>query len=89
MATLNQLREWEQRAKSEWIDALLHVDELLAAHADEPDRGCLGALRSAQSEALQAGQRVRALQERIARLTGPSGPLPTMDGFQWPDTVQA
>lgn len=89
MATLSELRQWEQTAKSDWIDALMTVDEMLGMHADDPDRGCLDALRQAQDEALQAGQRVRGLQERIARLTGPSGPLPTMQGFKWPDTVHA
>lgn len=89
MATLSELREWEQAAKSYWIDSLMAVDEMLSMHADDPERGCLEVLREAQDEALQAGQRVSALQERIARLTGPSGPLPTMDGFKWPDTAHA
>jgi hypothetical protein len=89
MATLSELREWEQHAKSAWLDALSVVDELLYMNADDPDRGCLDALREAQFEALQAGQRVRALQERIARLTGPSGPLPTLEGYRWPDVVGA
>jgi hypothetical protein len=65
------------------------VDEMLSMHADDPERGCVEALRTAQDEALQAGQRVRALQERIARLKGPSGSLPTMVEFKWPDTVSA
>lgn len=89
MAKLSELREWEQQARSYWIDSLMAVDEMLGMHADDPDRGCLEALRDAQEEALRAGQRVRALQERIARLTGPSGPLPTMQGFKWPDRVHA
>lgn len=89
MATLSELREWERAAKSYWIDSLMAVDEMLGMHADDPERGCLDALRYAQDEALQAGRRVRALQERIARLVGPSGPLPTLHGFKWPDTIHA
>jgi hypothetical protein len=89
MATLLELREWEQQAHGYWLDSLMVVDEMLSMHADDPERGCIEALREAQDEALQAGQRVRALQERIARLVGPSGPLPTMRGFNWPDTVHA
>lgn len=89
MATLSELREWEGQAKSHWLDSLMVVDEMLSMHADDPERGCMEALRDAQDEALQAGQRVRALQERIARLVGPSGPLPTLQGFQWPDRVHA
>lgn len=89
MASLSELREWEQEAKAYWIDSLMVVDEMLSMQADDPDRGCLEALRNAQDEALQAGQKVRALQERIARLTGPEGPLPTLQGFRWPDSVYA
>ena len=77
MATLNELRDWEKQAQGYWIDALLAVDEMLSMHADDPERGCIEALREAQEEAFQAGRKVRALQERIARLTGPTGPLPT------------
>ena len=54
MATLNELREWEHQVKSYWIDALLRVDEMLEMNADDPDRGCIEALRDAQDEALQA-----------------------------------
>jgi hypothetical protein len=89
MATLLELREWEQQAHGYWLDSLMVVDEMLSMHADDPERGCIEALREAQDEALQTGQRVRALQERIARLVGPSGPLPTMQGFDWADTVHA
>jgi hypothetical protein len=89
MASLSELSEWEQQAKTYWIDCLMVVDEMLSMHADDPEGGCLGALREAQDEALEAGRKVRALQERIARLTGPSGPLPTMHGFKWPDTIHA
>jgi hypothetical protein len=89
MATLLELRKWEQQAHGYWLDSLMVVDEMLSMHADDPERGCIEALREAQDEALQAGQRVRALQERIARLVGPSGPLPTMQGFNRPDTVHA
>jgi hypothetical protein len=69
------------------LDTLLAVDEMLSMHADDPGRGCIEALREAQDEALQAGRKVRALHERIARLVGPSGALPTLNGFRWPDTV--
>lgn len=89
MATLSELREREKEAQSYWLDSLMAVDEMLSMHADDPERGCIETLREAQDEALQAGRRVRALQERIARLAGPSGPLPTLQGFQWPDTVHA
>jgi hypothetical protein len=89
MATLFELREWERQAHGYWLDSLMVVDEMLSMHADDPERGCIEALREAQDEALQAGQRVRALQERIVRLVGPSGPLPTMQGFNLPDTVHA
>lgn len=89
MATLNELWDWEREAQGYWIDALLTVDEMLSMHADDPDRGCVEELREAQEEAFQAGRKVRALQERIARLTGPAGQLPTMQGFKWPDTVHA
>lgn len=89
MATLSELREWEQQAKGHWIDCLMTVDEMLSMHADDPERGCLEALREAQEDAYQAGLNVRALQERIARLTGPAEPLPTMEGFRWMDTVHA
>ena len=89
MACLAELLESEQQAKGYWLDCLLAVDEMLSMHADDPERGCIEALREAQDEALQAGQRVRHLQERIARLTGPSGPLPNMAGFKWPDTIHA
>jgi hypothetical protein len=84
MASLTELRDWERQAQSYWIDSLMAVDEMLSMNAD-----CVEALREAQDEALQAGQRVRALQERIARLVGPSGVLPTMQGFKWPDTIHA
>lgn len=83
MATLSELREWEQQAKSYWIDSLMVVDEMLSMQADDPECGCLEALRDAQDKALLAGRKVRALQERIARLVGPSGPLPTLRGFKW------
>lgn len=89
MATLNELRDWEKQAQGYWIDALLAVDEMLSMHADDPERGCIEALREAQEEAFQAGRKVRALQERIARLAGPAGPLPTIEGIRWPDTVHA
>lgn len=89
MATLIELREWEEQARGYWIDSLMAVDEMLSMNADDPDKGCLEALRDAQDEALQAGQKVRALQERIARLTGPFGSVPTLQGFQWPDTAHA
>lgn len=89
MATLSELREWEEQARSYWIDSLMAVDEMLSMNADDPDRGCLEVLRDAQDDALQAGRKVRALQERIARLSGPPGPLPTMRGFNWPDAVHA
>lgn len=81
MATLEELRDWEREAHGHWIDSLMAVDEMLEMHADDPDRGCLEALREAQDEALHAGRRVRELQERIARLVGPHGPLPTLQGF--------
>jgi hypothetical protein len=89
MASLTELRDWERQAQSYWIDSLMAVDEMLSMNADDPERGCVEALREAQDEALQAGQRVRAIQERIARLVGPSGVLPTMQGFKWPDTIHA
>lgn len=89
MATLSELREWEREAEGRWLDSLLVVDEMLSMHADDPDRECIGALREAQDEALEAGRKVRVLQERIARLVGPTGPLPTMNGFKWPDKVHA
>lgn len=87
MATLSELHDWERQAHAYWIDSLMAVDEMLSMHADDPEWGCLGALRNAQDEALRAGQRVRALQERIERLVGPAGPLPTLQGFAWPDTA--
>jgi hypothetical protein len=89
MATLAELREWEREAHSYWLDTLLTVDEMLSMHADDPDRGCIETLREAQAAALQAGQKVRALQERIVRLVGPAAPLPNMHGFKWPETVHA
>ena len=89
MATLAELREWEIEAHSYWLDCLLAVDEMLSMRADEPDRGSIEALRDAQDVALQAGQKVRALQERIARLVGPTGPLPNIAGLKWPDTIHA
>ena len=89
MATLAELRDWEREAHSYWLDSLLTVDEMLSMHADDPERGCVEALREAQDTALKAGQKVRALQERMARLVGPAGPLPNMHGFNWPDTVHA
>lgn len=73
MATLNELREWERLAHTAWLDSLMAVDEMLSMHADDPDRGCLETLRMAQEEALLSGQRVRALQERIAFVEGPFG----------------
>ncbi|MDQ8699248.1 hypothetical protein [Hyphomicrobium sp. LHD-15] len=84
MATLQELRGWEQQAKSYWLDALMVVDEMLGMHADDPDRGCLEALRDAQDEALQAGRKVRALQERIAVLEGPFGEFSRRRGVSWP-----
>lgn len=87
MATLSELHDWERQAHTYWIDSLMAVDEMLGMNADDPERGCLEALRDAQDEALRAGQRVRALQERIARLVGPAGPLPSLQGFTWPDRV--
>lgn len=62
---------------------------MLKMNADDPDRGCFEALREAQDVAMQAGWKVREIRERIARLVGPYGPLPTLQGFSWPDTVQA
>ncbi len=62
---------------------------MLEMNADDPDRECLEALREAQEEAIRAGRKVRELQERIARLVGPRGPLPTLEGFRWPDTAHA
>lgn len=87
MATLAELRDWEREARSSWLDSLLAVDEMLSMHADDPDRGCIEALREAQDVALKAGQKVRALHERIARLVGPTGPLPNIAGLKWPDTA--
>lgn len=70
---LAELRDWEREAHSYWLNSLLAVDEMLSMYADDPERGCVEALREVQDAALQAGQRVRALQERIARLVGPAG----------------
>jgi hypothetical protein len=85
MATLEELRKWEEQAKGYWLDSLLAVHEMLNMHADDPERGCLKALREAQDVALQAGRRVRELQERIARLEGPGAVFGTLKGFRWPD----
>jgi hypothetical protein len=87
MAILAELKEWERDAHSYWLDSLLAVDEMLSMNADDPDRGCIEALREAQDVALKAGQRVRALHERIARLVGSTGPLPNIAGLKWPDTA--
>lgn len=84
MATLEELRDWEREAHSYWLDSLMAVDEMLSMHADDPDRGCLEALREAQDEALQAGRKVRALQERIAFLEGPFGEFSRRRGVGWP-----
>lgn len=89
MAALSELREWEEQARSYWLECLMSVDEMLSMRADDPVSGCMEVLREAQDEAIRAGQKVRALQERIARLIGPSGPLPNMQGFQWIDKVHA
>lgn len=89
MASLEELQEWEREAHSYWIDSLMTVDEMLEMNADDPERGCLEALREAQDEAIQAGRKVRELRERIARLSGPFGPLPTLQGFSWPDRIHA
>jgi hypothetical protein len=89
MATLEELRDWEREARSYWVDSLMAVDEMLSMQADDPDRGCLDALREAQDESIKAGRKVRELHERIARLVGPYGPLPTLQGFRWPDTEHA
>lgn len=89
MASLEELRDWEREAHGYWIDCLMAVDEMLEMNADDPDRGCLEALREAQDDAIQAGWKVREIQERIARLVGPYGPLPTLERFSWPDTEHA
>lgn len=89
MDDLSDLREREEDAKAYWIECLMSVDEMLSMRADDPQRGCLVALRDAQENAMQAGRKVRVLQERIAKLVGPSGPMPSMIGFNWSKTVHA
>lgn len=84
MANLSELRVWERQAHSEWLDSLLAVEEMLSMHAEDPARGCRENLRHAQDEALQAGRKVRALQERIALLEGPFGELGRRRGVGWP-----
>lgn len=84
MATLRELRARERCARSDWIDCLLRVEEMVSMRADEPERGCLNALREAQHEALEAGRKCRALQERIAALEGPDGELARRGGMDWP-----
>lgn len=88
MATLTELRMREATAKSAWLDCLMRVDEMLGMRADDPDYGCLGALREAQNDALEAGRRCRALQERIAALEGPSGELSRRGGIGWPQHTE-
>lgn len=84
MARLSELRALEKQAERDWFDCLMRVDEMLSMHADDPDRGCLEALREAQDEALQAGRKVKALQERIAFLEGPFGEFSRRRGVGWP-----
>lgn len=84
MPSLPELRDRERAAKSAWLDCLMRVDEMLSMHADVPDSGCVGALREAQNDALEAGRRCRALQERIAALEGPYGVLCRRPGTGWP-----
>lgn len=81
MASLEELRVWEREAHSYCIDSLMAVDEMPNLHADDSDRGCLETLREAQDEALQAGRKVRALQERKAALEGPFGEFGRREGL--------
>lgn len=84
MAKLNALRERERLARRDWIDCLLRVEEMIAMRADDPDRGCLPVLQDAQRDAQQAGQKCRALQERIAALEGPGGARVIQLHAVWP-----
>jgi hypothetical protein len=84
MSKLEELLELEREVERRWFDCLLRVDEMLSMHADDPERGCLRALREAQDDVLVLGQWRLQLQKRIAALEGPQGELTRRPCPGWP-----
>lgn len=68
MASLQELKDEEERVAREWLDLLFLVDEMASMRADHPDSGGFENFRELQQRAHEAGRRRVELQTRIAML---------------------